>query len=99
MTCTYMETPELPPYTPSSAAPLYHAEASPDELVLLDCAARSHRRPTPDGTYIKSTHGISVILTEQEPDVCIPTYTRQGTVKGNVLLESDQIHSVSVKVR
>lgn len=98
MTCTYMETPELPPYTPSSAAPLYHAEPSPDERVL-DYAARTHRRPSPDGTYIKSISGISILLTEQEPDVCTPTYPRHGTVKGNVLLEGDQIHSVSVKVR
>ena len=92
-----METPRLPPYSPSTAAPLYHAEASPDERVL-DYAARTRRRPTPDWTFIKSIRGISVILTEQEQDVSVPTYSRHGTVKGTVLLEDELLHSVSIKV-
>ncbi|KAI0784756.1 hypothetical protein C8Q75DRAFT_699464, partial [Abortiporus biennis] len=86
-----------PGYSPSSAAPSYAAEPADDEQ-RLDFVARFRSHVTPDGTFTKKLGGITVVLPEQEDDTSTPTYSRHGVVKGEVLLDDDNILGVSVKL-
>jgi hypothetical protein len=87
----------LPLYTPSAPSPRYSCEPGCDEQRLQHTPR--FNRPTPTGTFMKTSGKLTVTLFEQEDDAEIPTYGRHGLVSGTVYLENcDMISRVSLKV-
>ena len=88
----------LPSYSPSSAAPRYSPEPLEDEY-RLDFVARQRNESTATGTFVKKSGPITVVLSGQEDGVALPTYGRNGMIRGEILLDEETtVHSVTVKV-
>lgn len=78
----------LPDYTPSPAVPHYAEHPSSSERRLL-FIPRSHR-VLPISTWTKKFRGVvTVNLHAQEETTKIPTYGRNGIVRGEVNVEPD----------
>lgn len=80
----------------TSIAPLYSAEPAFDERILE--RALSFERTVPTGTYTSANEHLQLTLKEQVDGVSIPSYGRQGLVKGE-LVPSDPGGIVSVDVK
>ncbi len=93
-----MSISDPPVYSPSSAVPSYAAEPASDEE-RLEFVARSQSRHTPDGTFTKKSRGITVVLADQEDGATIPSYSRNGVVRGEVILDDEKVLAVTIKVR
>lgn len=87
-----------PTYSPSSDAPVYAAEPTNGEE-RLEFVARGQNRNTPDGTFTKKSGGVTVVLADQDDNATIPSYSRNGVVRGDVLLDDEKVLAVAVKVR
>lgn len=89
---------EPPSYSPSAAAPIYSAEPANDEE-RLEFVTRSLHRATPDGSFTKKSSGVTIVLAEQEDGATVPSYSRNGVVTGEVILDDEKVLAVSVQVR
>lgn len=89
---------ELPSYSPSSPSPSYTCQLGSGERLLEHTPqSRSSRQHT--SLFIKKAGRTTVILNDQEDGTTMPTYGRQATVSGNLLLEqSESILEVVLKV-
>jgi hypothetical protein len=90
----------LPVYSPSSPSPTYSATPGSNERILQHTPLPGHPRST--GTFVRTEHTITVLLDGLDEDncKCRPSFGRGASLRGNVLLESDEIiTAVSVKVR
>src|ERR1700691_879422 len=89
--------PSLPSYS-STSTPSYSSEPSFDEL-SLDQTPAIGRLPTPTGTYTKTDDNFTLTLIEQTCGVVLPTYGRNGLVKGTISLrECSEVVAVNIKV-
>lgn len=99
-TATEIGSNSLPDYTPSPAVPNYAEHPSPSEQRLL-FIPRSHR-VLHTSSWSKSVRGgVTVKLHAQEEGVEIPTYGRNGVVRGEVSFETDvreNFREVALKV-
>ena len=90
--------PSSPPeYTPSTASPSYAVEPRDGEqrLELMTRPVPS----TPRGTFTKKTRSFTVVLSEQEPDAAVPTYSRHAMIKGEIgIVDATDVLAVTVKV-
>ncbi|KDQ62638.1 hypothetical protein JAAARDRAFT_121787 [Jaapia argillacea MUCL 33604] len=89
----------LPPsYYPSSDAPCYSSEPSPDEQ-RLEFTGRS-RRPLPSGAFHKQSKKFTMVLKEQETGARLPSYGRNGALNGEIHLHcpTDNVAAVEVKL-
>lgn len=93
-----MSISDPPVYSPSSDAPSYAAEPANGEE-RLEFVARSLNRSTPDGTFTKKSRGITIVLADQEDGVSTPCYSRNGVVRGEVILDDEKVLAVTVRVR
>lgn len=89
----------LPSYSPSSAAPRYSPEPLEDEHRLV-FVARKQPESSPTSSFVKKSGTITVLLSGQDSGVDMPCYTRNGIVRGEVLLDEEAtVQSVVIKVR
>lgn len=90
--------PSLPSYSPSSASPRYSPEPLEDEQ-RLDFVARKLSEGTPTTVFVKKSGSVTLLLSEQESGVVLPSYTRTGIVRGELLFDDEAtVHSVVIKV-
>ncbi|THH26529.1 hypothetical protein EUX98_g7659 [Antrodiella citrinella] len=89
---------DLPSYSPSSSAPHYSPEPSEDECRLV-FVARKQRDLVPTDVFAKKAGGVTLLISGQDSGVVVPTYNRNGIVRGEVLLDDEAaVQSVSVKL-
>ncbi|KAI0069720.1 hypothetical protein K474DRAFT_1748055 [Panus rudis PR-1116 ss-1] len=88
----------LPSYSPSTSAPPKYSPDPQEDERRLDLTVRTQRRATPEGTFIRSCSGITVVFEEQDVGVTAPTFPRNAIVKGEVLLEGENVYSVKMKL-
>lgn len=80
------------------SVPSYSSEPSSGEQ-RLELTPRVARRPTPNGTFTREKGRVSVLLTEQEDGIALPTYSRNDSVRGVVFLkDTEGVAAVAVKV-
>jgi len=88
--------PSLPPYS-SPSTPRYSSEPSVDEQTLDHTSVVGRHAPT--GTYVKSNNIFTLTLDEQVYGAVLPTYGRNGLVKGTVSLhDCAEVTTLNVKV-
>lgn len=89
----------LPEYSPSPPAPAYSLEPSEDEQ-RLELAPRHGRNGSLSSTFIKRLGKATLVLHDQQDDVRIPSYERNGIVRGSLCFDDPtNITDVIVKVR
>ena len=90
----------LPAYSPPDGdAPSYVAEPPDGEQRLSHTSPARAVAPVPQGSFIHRAGNITITLHDQEPDVDIPLYRRGAILRGEILMEEDDVTSVSLKVR
>ncbi|KAF9013315.1 hypothetical protein BDQ17DRAFT_1231603 [Cyathus striatus] len=98
----YLSTPSvesLPGYAPPSPVPSYSYEPSCGERRLDHTPQPRATRPPPTGSYIKKSGKTTIILSEQEEDIELPTYGRHAVVNGTLCLDaSESISEVALKL-
>ncbi|KAF5372109.1 hypothetical protein D9758_005034 [Tetrapyrgos nigripes] len=85
-TCSF----HLPSYpnttsTPTTPPPDYHSHPEGGEQCL---GAATFPRARPTGTYVKKSKSMTIILTSQNPQASMPSYSRNGSVNGFILIEN-----------
>jgi hypothetical protein len=90
----------LPLYSPSHPSPCYSQDPAYDET-RLELSPGIGTRPLPTGTFTKAYGSATIVLLDQEPDSRVPSYGRQASVRGSLLLEQDtnNISEIVAKVR
>lgn len=90
---------ELPSYSSSSPVPAYSCELGLGERSLQQTPQSRGSRPPLSSLFIKGAGKTTITLEGQEQDATTPTYSRNATICGNVLLEkSETVLSVVLKV-
>ncbi|KAJ7867983.1 hypothetical protein B0H13DRAFT_2064880 [Mycena leptocephala] len=85
----------LPLYSPSHPSPCYSQDPACDET-RLDLSPRIGTRLLPTGIFTKACSSTTVVLFNQEPTIRVPSYGRQGSVRGSVIFEQDANHVCEV---
>ncbi|KAF9028577.1 hypothetical protein BDZ89DRAFT_1092010 [Hymenopellis radicata] len=75
-----------PAYNGSSPPPHYSSEPSSGEQ-RIQHSPRTNASPVPNGIFIKKDGPVTVLLTGQETGVSSPSYGRQRTINGTLLLD------------
>ncbi len=89
---------ENPPSYNSSSPPHYSPQPSSGEQSIQH-SPRSNISPVPDGIFVQKDGRVTVLLTGQETGVSSPSYGRQSTINGTVLLDKhDNVSRVKVNV-
>ncbi|KAF9010950.1 hypothetical protein BDZ89DRAFT_964217, partial [Hymenopellis radicata] len=87
-----------PAYNGSSPPPHYSSEPSSGEQ-RIQHSPRSNASPVPNGIFIKKDGPVTVLLTGQETGVSSPSYGRQRTINGTLLLDKhDNVSRVKVNL-
>ncbi|KAF8907759.1 hypothetical protein CPB85DRAFT_1223206 [Mucidula mucida] len=89
---------ENPPSYNSSSPPHYSPQPSSGEQSIQH-SPRSNISPVPDGIFVQKDGRVTVLLTGQETGVSSPSYGRQSTINGTVLLDKhDNVSRVKVNL-
>ncbi|KAJ7451636.1 hypothetical protein FB451DRAFT_1283854 [Mycena latifolia] len=80
----------LPLYSSSHPLPCYSQDPACDET-LLESSPRTGTRVS-TGIFTKACGSATVVLFNQEPSSCVPSYGRQASVAGSLILEQDTSH-------
>ncbi|KAJ6584092.1 hypothetical protein DFH09DRAFT_1144256 [Mycena vulgaris] len=78
----------LPLYSPSTPSPSYSQDPACDET-RLESSLRTGRRPLPTGIFTKAYGSVTIVLFDQEPSARVPSYRKQASVRGTLILEQD----------
>jgi hypothetical protein len=90
---------ELPSYSPSAPLPSYSCELSCGERLLEHTPRSRSAHVQPSSVFIKKAGKTTIILNEQLEGVTIPSYGRQASITGSLVLEqSESILEVVIKV-
>ncbi|KAJ7657021.1 hypothetical protein B0H17DRAFT_1098046 [Mycena rosella] len=81
----------LPLYSPSHPSPCYSQDPAYDET-RLDSSPQTATGVLPTGIFTKSYGSATVVLFDQESSVSVPSYGREASVRGSLILEQDMSH-------
>ncbi|KAF8823180.1 hypothetical protein HHX47_DHR10000253 [Lentinula edodes] len=92
---------QLPSYSPSRSPPSYSPHSRDGEETLAQ-TCRFHSSLHATGTFTKHHGDVTVVLSEQDEDVDVPSYGRHGLLAGSIILDSslkiEDIVAVVLKV-
>ncbi|KAJ6611447.1 hypothetical protein B0H10DRAFT_368594 [Mycena sp. CBHHK59/15] len=88
----------LPQYSPSHPSPCYSLYPACDET-RLDLTPHAGTRPLPTDVFTKAYGSATVVLLDQEPNAQVPTYGRQGSVRGTLILKEDTLNVSEIVVK
>ena len=89
MSTSEMNASLLPTYAPSAPSPNYTCEPTNGEETLQ--RTPSLGLPPLTGTYTKESEKVVITLFDQEENVKLPTYGRQGLISGTIHLDDSQL--------
>ncbi|KAJ7078659.1 hypothetical protein C8R44DRAFT_754824 [Mycena epipterygia] len=81
----------LPLYSPSCPSPCYSQDPACDET-RLDSSPRIGTGSLPTGIFTKAYGSATIVLYDQEPNTQVPSYGKQASVRGSLILEQDTSH-------